>query len=341
MSMNLWIILLSLVSAQAQIGGSSSPVLIDGTANGRYEIKQVKTIASPASRTTKKRSPASEEPVPAGPAAAPAVVNAPEVIAYQEPEKEEESLDSFSREQFHEDDVRKNKMEIQVAPTFVYNGSTSNYSYRNYSSFFPALDLSSNVWMTPTFGLHGRILFSFGATVAGDSTTNSKIPTKYEDIDLALKFRKFFNSSKDSALVEMDLLYSEDKFSPPSDNNFRPKLTSTGLGVKVTSKYPSGNNFSWVFGGLFYPRLQHQEDKVGIKISSGSTSENTRLGVNLGSEMKFSRGSQVIYDLALTSERDSFDGAASPVDPETLKSPSSVSVTNTTLMFSFGYRWGR
>ena len=339
--MTFWFILFSILPAQAQIGGSSSPVLMEATANGRYEIKPIKSVKkrSPASETT--ASPETPVAAPAKamtPAVAPPVT--PEVVQYQEPEKDD-PIDIFSRDQFDEDDIRKNKMEITVAPTFVYNGSTSNYSYRNYSSFFSALDLSSNVWMTPTLGLHGRILFSFGAGVAGDSTTGSKIPVKYEDIDLALKFRRFFNSAKDSASVEMDLLYSEDKFSPPSDNNFRPKLTSTGLGARVTSKFPSGNNFSWVFGGLFYPRIQHQEDKVGLTIRSGTPSENARLGVNLGAELRFNRGSQVVYDLAVTSERDSFDGAANPVDPETSKSPSNVSVTNTMLMFSFGYRWGR
>ncbi len=340
------LILLGILPAQAQIGGSYSPMWINSTApvtdeavaHGRYEIKKTKPAGPTVHRSTsgKKRSPAGE--VPAELSNAPA---SPGIIQPKEPALRTEDADGSDRSILSEDDVRKNQMEIQVSPTFVYNGSTANYSYRNYNSFFSALNLSSNVWMTPTLGLHGRILFSLGASVAGDSSTSSKVPAKYEDIDLAFKFRKYFTSAKDSQSMDFDLVYSEDKFSPPSDNLYRPKLISSGLGVRVTSRIPSGTHFSWVFGGLFYPRLQHQEEKVGLKISSGSTTENARLGVNFGSELKLSRGSQIIYDLALTSERNSFDGAANPLDPETQKTPSNVSVTNTMVMFGFGYRWGR
>ncbi len=340
------LILFGILPAQAQIGGSYSPMWINSSApstdealaHGRYEIKKTKATGQVSARSTakKKRTPASE--VTAEPLLAPAK---PEVIQYKASSAKTDAAESSDRSVLSDDDLRKNQMEIQVSPTFVYNGSSANYSYRNYNSFFPALDLSSNVWMTPTLGLYGRILFSFGASVAGDSTTASKVAVKYEDIDLAFKFRKYFSSMKDSQSVDIGLVYSEDKFSPPSDNLYRPKLISSGLGVRVTSRVPSGNNFAWIFGGLFYPRLQHQEEKVGLKISSGSGNENARLGLNFGSELKLSRGSQIIYDLAVTSERDSFDGAANPIDPETQKAPSNVSVTNTMVMFSFGYRWGR
>ncbi len=336
--MVLLLILIGILPAQAQIGGSYSPMWLNSTApttdealaHGRYEIKKPKPVVP------KKRNPASEVTPEASPKAiSPAGTEPKESVS------KIEKAEVSDRSPLGEDDIRKNQMEIQVSPTFVYNGSTANYSYRNYNSFFSALDLSSNVWMTPTLGLHGRILFSLGASVAGDSSTTSKVPVKYEDIDLAFKFRKYFNSSKDSQSVDIALVYSENKFSPPSDNLYRPKLISSGLGVRITSRIPSGNNFAWIYGGLFYPRLQHQEEKVGLKISSGSNTENARLGLNFGSELKLSRGSQIIYDLALTSERNAFDGAANPIDPETQKAPSNVSVTNSLVMFSFGYRWGR
>lgn len=326
------------ISAQAQIGGSSAPVLIHSTVpktnealvHGRYEIKKSKPTGKPSNRV-----PVLSDRKPANEAQAPVA----KVIQYKDPEIVPENYES--RDNLPDDDVRKNQMEIQASPAFVYNGSTSNYSYRSYSSFFPALDLSSNVWMTPTLGLHGRILFSLGASVAGDSVTSSRVPVKYENIDLAFKFRRYYSSLKDSQTVDISVLYSEDKFSSPSDNLYRPKLSSSGLGINVTSRLPRGNNFTWVLGGLFYPRLQHQEEKVGLKISSGTATENTRLGVNVGTEMKFSRSSQIIYDLALRTEQNFFNGSASPVDPETKNSPSNVNVTNSTLIFSFGYRWGR
>ena len=162
-------IFLGFTAAQAQIGGSSSPVMInpavpvtnEALAQGRYEIKKGKPTKGSLSRTThaKNRAPASELVPPESKTAAPAIP-AKNLIKQEEPEKENELDGASARARLPEDDLRKNQMEIQASPAFVYNGSTANYSYRNYSSFFPALDLSSNVWMTPTLGLHGRILFS-------------------------------------------------------------------------------------------------------------------------------------------------------------------------------------
>lgn len=247
----------------------------------------------------------------------------------------------FYREQIHKDDIRNNKLELQVSPAFVYNGSQSNYSYRTYSSAFSALELSSNIWMVPSIGLYGRFLFSFGASLKGDRTTDSTVPVKYEDLDLGVRFRRFLGLTRESRSLDFVVLFNDSKLNSNSDQVYRPKLDSSGLGLKLISRVPTSTSFAWVFGGSFFPRLQHREEKTGISISSGSPSESTRLGINIGSELTFSRESQVVYDLSLSSEKNAFDGAASPVDPEKNSTPNNVSVTNTFVMFSFGYRWGR
>jgi hypothetical protein len=349
-------------SAQAQVGASTSPVLIESTVpptheavlNGRYEIKKQKPTGLPSKnlqrndnllRNSSIQRSAGQDPAAARKVQPQRIPASEEVLTKSETAAPEQKAVAPSAENpvttLDPEDIRFNRMEIQASPTMVYNGSGSNYSFRSYSSFFSAVDLSSNVWMTQNLGLYGRIMFSFGASLPGDSSTSSRIPVKYEDLDLALKFRQFFSQAKDSQSIEFALLYSEDKLSPPSDNTFRPRLLSSGFGARLTSRIPTSGSFAWVFGGSFYPRLLHKEEQVGIPISSGGPDENTRWGFSIGNEVKFSRGNQIIYDLAISTERDSFNGQANPLDPDTGKAPSNVIVTNTMVQFGFGYRWGR
>jgi hypothetical protein len=245
----------------------------------------------------------------------------------------------FYKEQIHEDDIRNNRLEIEVSPTAVYNDSSSNYSFREYQSFFSALKVRANVWLTPLIGVSGQILFSFAADV--DSVIDSsRVGTKYEFMDLGLNFRKFFGMSRKANSLELSVLYNENKMTPASDNTSRAKLTSNGLGVGMKARLPTSFTYAWVLGGSFFPRLQHGEGETGININSGSMEESARIGVDLGGEWKFDRESQLIWNLGLSSERNVFDGAASLPDPSTGTTPNNVSVTNTLYMFSLGYRWG-
>lgn len=341
------ILLFFSVAAQAQVGGSSAPVIIEpvrpkeGVVNGRYQIK--KPDPGPESKRDPATTPAvvnevyEDEYLHDTPVRAPSLHEEAAGLIGDESKK----ILDFYKEQIHADDIRNNRIEIQGGPALVYNGSESNYSYRDYSSFFTAMELSSNVWMMPSIGLNGRILFSFAANLPGDSATNSRTTAKYEDIDLGVKFRRFFGLSRLASSVNFDFLYSESKLNTAADNTTRPRLFTYGLGMKLSSRIPTSADYAWVFGASFFPKLVHREEKIGISLSSGTPNENTRLGLNVGAEIKFSRESQIIYDLSISTERNTFEGAASPADPETGTSPSNVSVTNTLVMFSFGYRWGR
>ena len=247
----------------------------------------------------------------------------------------------FYREQVHPDDVRNNRFELDIAPVVTYNDSRSNYSYRDYQSFFNALKFRSNIWLTPLIGVSGQIMFSFAADVDSLSADKSRIPAKYEFVDLGVNFRRFFGVSRKSSSVEFSLLYSDNKFTVPSDNTSRGRLKSQGFGVGLKARIPSSANYAWVVGGSFFPRLQHTESATGIDLSSGSAEESVRIGLDFGGEWKFSRESQMIWNLGLSAERNTFDGTASLPDPSTGATPANVSVTNSLYMFSLGYRWGR
>ncbi|NUN06432.1 MAG: hypothetical protein HUU57_11795 [Bdellovibrio sp.] len=250
-----------------------------------------------------------------------------------------EELHEFYRESIHPDDIRNNRAEIEVMPAMLYNDAKSNYSYRNYQSYFNALKFRANVWLTPLIGVSGQMLFSFAADVDAVGSS-SRVPAKYEMVDLGINFRKFFGVSRKSNSVEFSVLLSDNKMTVPSDNTSRARLKSQGLGVGLKARIPTSASYAWIVGGSFFPRLQHSEDETGVKVHSGSSEESVRLGVDLGGEWKFTRQSQMIWSVGISSEKNTFDGVAALPDPGTGATPSNVSVSSSLVMFSLGYRWG-
>ncbi len=299
-----------------------------------------------------------EEEAKAKAAAAVAVVPTPAVVeksADIQPEVQEPSISAqaeslfsnkaneiydFYREQVHPDDIRNNKVEIEFAPVAAYNESQSNYSYRDYQSYFNALKFRANVWFTPLIGVSGQILFSFAADVDSLEADRSRVSAKYEMVDLSLNFRRFFGVSRRASSFEYSILLSDNKFNVPSDNNSRARLKSQGLGVGLKARIPTSTTYAWTVAGTFFPRLQHSEDATGVTIKSGSHEESIRLGLELGGEWKFDRENQMIWGLGVSAEKNQFDGAAGLVDPSSGQTPSNVGVSNSMYMFSLGYRWG-
>lgn len=245
----------------------------------------------------------------------------------------------YYREKIHEDDIRNNRMELDVLPVVAYNDSQSDYSYRDYQSYFNALVLKTNVWFTPLIGVSGKVLFSLAADV-GAVSDHSRVPAKYEFMDLAVNIRKFFGLAAHDNSLEYSVLYSEYKMATTNDNTSRVRLKSSGLGLGLKGRFPTSTSYAWVLGGTIFPRLQHVESQTGVAVSSGESLESVRIGFDVGGEWKFNRVNQMIWNLNLITERNVFNGAASLPDPSTGQTPVNVSVTNSLLMFSLGYRWG-
>lgn len=246
----------------------------------------------------------------------------------------------FYRDQVNPDDPRNNRVELDIKPLVAYIDSQSNYSYRNYQSFFDALKVKSNVWFTPRIGVTGQIMFSLAADVDSIGSNNSRIPAKHEFVDLGVNFRTFFGVSPKSSSMQFSVIYSDNKMTVPSDNTSRSRLKTQGFGVNFQARIPSSENYSWLAGGSFFPRLQHTESATGATFTSGSPADSARFGVEVGGEWKFSRNNQILWELNGSVERNVFDGVAASSDPSTGLTPSNVSVTNALYMFSLGYRWG-
>lgn len=251
-----------------------------------------------------------------------------------------EDIYEFYREQVHPEDSRNNRVELEVNPLIAYMDSQSNYSFRDYTSLFNGFKIKSNIWFTPRIGVTGQILSSLAADVDSVNADRSRIPVKFEFFDLGLNFRTFFGVSRKASSVEFSLLYNDDKMTVPNTNTSRARLKTSGLGVAVKNRIPSSANYAWVVGGSFFPSLQHIESETGAAVTSGTSQESARLGVEFGGEWKFSKENQILWNLNSSVERNIFDGAAQSPDPSTGLTPSNVSVTNALYMFSLGYRWG-
>ncbi|MGE5086039.1 MAG: hypothetical protein ACM3MG_07025 [Bacillota bacterium] len=336
---------------------------LEGFQTGRYEVhKSTKKSRHPSSVT--EDPPVASAPKVVEPEKLPAAVEnpvAPVAVPPVAPKTEEPAkavepgiseqaqslfsnqvgkINEFYREQIHPDDVRNNKLEIEFAPMAIYNDSHSNYSFRNYNSYFNAVKLKANLWFTPLIGISGKFMFSMGADVDANDGSNSRVTAKYEFMDLGINFRKFFGTSRMANSLEFSLLYSDDKTKMPSDATGRVNIKSSGVGLGLKARFPTSASYAWAVGGSFFPRLQHRESEAGAVISSGASEENTRMSFDFGGEWIFSRENQLIWALGVTTEKNLFDGAAATPDPSTGSTPSNVSVTNSLYMFSLGYRWG-
>lgn len=339
------------------IGYKSKTLPADaGLQSGRYQLKQGKSeqIIYPSKKKSKspEKSPASE--APPIPYVAPIVetyTQSLEPSPQQEPTLKEQVVDIISggrkkvaeiyREQIHLDDVRMNKIEVDLGTGFSYNSAKANYAYRSYYSFAPLLSLGAKVWLTPLLGISGKYQSTYGEDVAATNNSFNRVPVKSEWIEFSIDIRKFYGYSRRANNLQYGLLYSELKMNPPADDATRARIKSAGFGVYVDSRFPVAPSYAWTLGGELYPILTHSENATGINLQSGSSVSSSRIGVKVGGEFKLSRQNQMIWHLGIKVERNQFAGSANLTDPESGTIPSGVSVTNTWTFLQLGYRWGQ
>lgn len=337
--------ILFFASARAQAQSS-----LEGFSTGRYEIRKSTTVKKQARKVASETDDEDDEDE-AKPAPTPVVAPAPEKTASQhvdDPSLSDQAkslwqgkgqdVRNFYLSEAHPDDVRNNRVEVDIMPTFVYNDSQSDFAARRYSSAFNALDVGAKLWMTPGLGLSAKGLLSLGADMSANDGTSSRVSANYTDLDFGLHFRKYFGLSRKARSVEVSLLYTDDKTDVPTDSAGRARLNTSGFGLGLKTRLPSSINYAWVLGLEFYPWLNHSEQS-DAGVSSGSEHGSNKLAFDLGGEFKFNRQSQIVWNATVSTEKDSFTGTASANDPSG-NAISNVGVTNTLYMMSLGYRWG-
>ncbi len=252
--------------------------------------------------------------------------------------KEATQIDTY-KQKIHPDDSRLNRIEVGIATGIVSNRSKSNYYYRDYSTFSPALQVDGKFWLSPFFGMGGSYLTSVGAAVDGNQ--ESKISAHHEWEEITVNLRKYFGIFRKSPSVLFGLVYSEYKLSVPSDDTSRIQTKSAGLGLHLSARLPLTKIYAHNVGIQVIPRVQNTELSTGISASSGNDPTSMKFTVDTGGEIKFKRQSQMTWKLSYSLENNKFDGQADKLDPKTNIKPQGVSVENSFVLFSIGYLWGQ
>lgn len=245
---------------------------------------------------------------------------------------------SEAKNQIHPQDPRANLLEIQIAPAYFYNGSESTYSYRDYSSHGPGLGLGMNVWLTPFFGLQSRFFTSVSSSVRSGGT--NMVPMDVQAFEGGIRFRKHFGYSRKAAHLNWGIDYHDEINKINNEATTLRGRKSAGLSVSLEAVMPTSVSYAHTFQVDIRPRLQHSEKGGAEGVKSGNKAETNALSLSVGGQWTLDRRNQVFWKSEYSVERNLFKGEASQPDPATGLTPDGVSVTNSLLMFSFGFRWG-
>lgn len=240
--------------------------------------------------------------------------------------------------QIHAQDPRKNMLSISIAPAYYYNGSASSYSFRRYTANGPGFGLGMNFWATPFFGIQSRFFSSVGGSVRSGGT--NMVPLEVQNLNVGIRFRKHFGYSRKAPHLTWGLDYHDSHTKISRDALTAVGHKSNGVSVALDGVVPQSVTYAHTFQIDIQPRLKHSETTSGVQVTSGSKSETTALSLGLGGQWTLDRQNQVFWKGQYSVERNLFEGAASTVDPHNSITPSGVSVTDSLLIFYFGFRWG-
>ncbi len=243
-----------------------------------------------------------------------------------------------ARNQIHPQDPRANVVEISFAPAYFYNDSDSGYSFRDYASHGPGLGLGANLWFTPFFGLQSRFFTSASASVRSGGT--NMVPMDVQTFEAGFRFRKHFGFSRKAARMEWGIDYHDSVNKINSEATTVIGRKSSGLSLSLGAVVPTSVTYAHTFQVDMRPRLTHSESNTGVDVKSGSNSETNAISLSVGGEWTLDRRNQVFWKTQYSVERNLFKGEASIMDPHNDTTPDGVSVTNSLLLFYFGFKWG-
>lgn len=326
------------------------PGTMIATPVGKATSKEGKALSSSNSSSTTVLQVTSEPPQPKDVVPAPVLAPAPtkpeeetkrppvadqlrELILGGTQEEVEEAQKAL-----HPQDPRSNVVQISLAPAYFYNASDSEYSFRRYTSNGPGLGLGANLWLTPFFGLQARYFTSVGGSVRSGGT--NMVPIEIQTLEAGLRFRKNFGYSRKAPQLIWGLDYVDavDKIGKEATTVVGRK--SSGLSLSLGAVIPSSTVYSHTMQVDIRPRLNLAEMNTGVEVKSGNNSETNAVSLSLGGEWTLDRRNQIYWKSQYNVERTLFKGPASQVDPDDNITPDGVSISNSLLMFYFGFKWG-
>lgn len=337
------------------LGPRSSSGSSETLDDGRFKVTPIKNPPKASAATKKKRSIATADTTKAEAKSAPANNTAPASTDKPTPAEsptgkhslsdqvkililgDDEDIEDFHKS-LHPDDRRNNFLEISVAPTYIYDSSTSNYSFRNLTTQSPGFTAGADIWASPFFGIHGQYVASLGQNVMSPAA-KQMVPSTYQDLEIGLRFRKHFGLKRKSPSLTWGLDFVDRTNHVPGNTTDRVSTSTSGLSLSLQADIPRNSFYSHFVGLEVQPFLAHQESS-NSNVHSGGKNDTYEIGAWIGGTWLFDRGHQLFWKLQERIEQNSFNGSATAVDPSTGSTPNGVSVTNCMTFFSVGYRWG-
>lgn len=248
-----------------------------------------------------------------------------------------DEIDEYRR-QVHPDDPRSNFLDITFAPAYFYKDSGSEFSYRRYHAHGPGFGAGMSLWLTPFFGIRSGYFSSVTGGVRGSGI--NQVPLTVQVFEAGFRFRKHFGFSRRAPFLTWGLDYHDagDRISRESTVNVGSR--SSGLSAALEAQIPSSNGYANTFAISIQPRLHHSEPATGAQVRSGTKNETNAISLSLGGEWVLDRRNQIFWRGQYGVSRSLFQGEASAPDARTGQTPSGVTVTESLVLFYFGFKWG-
>jgi hypothetical protein len=225
-------------------------------------------------------------------------------------------------------------MEISIGSGYLYEDSSSAYSYRRYSLASPVYSVQARVWLSSEFALGGRYHSSFGGAV---SDANADVTAARNLMAAGLYYRKSF----DRGNLHVGVEFMDTQFDVASTATEHVKTRTSGIRGSLEGEfYNSTGRSSWSIGLNVAPRIQHEEKDAGLPVRSGTSVEGQIIGLSIQRKWRFDSEHAMFIRIEHSMERDLFTGPASPADPISSMTPDGVTATTGTTLIQFGYNWG-
>ncbi len=251
-----------------------------------------------------------------------------------------EMIDKY-RGKLSAQDIRKNIFELSFAPEYVYNNSQSNYYFRNYNYNSPAIEVTTEIWITPFLGIGVDYDTSLLAAVFDSPTTNALSNVTEQTLNFGLKFRRFFSPLPNSSSLAFGLNYTDHQFQVPIGDSVRMSTRNRGAQMFFDFAIPSSRHYLWNFGFNLSPSLSNEESTSGSNFTSGQSGQTLGYGGYIGGEYRFSRAIQTFFKLSTEVYKNQFSGASRGIDPTTSATVTNVNVNDVFYFFTLGVRVGR
>ncbi len=238
------------------------------------------------------------------------------------------------------DEKKLNLVELSVAPSFIYNHSSSDLSFRNYSTSNLAYSVDVSAWLQKNFALHGQLINSLAGSIndSYDHTRNAGLTQQW--ITAGVRFRNFNSNKRNANSLVLGLDYEDYQFQVDSDAHIRNRLETSGVKLSLLSEIPQSTKYSWELGVSFMPKAKHQETPTTANLQSGDSPESDLVSLSLGGRIYIDSSNQMFWKVSEIFEKNQYLGTTSKADPATSQSLSNVSVANTFTLIQIGYTWG-